>query len=71
VVLGGVGECDRTVDNCVDGAEATSVVPGTASCVPGTAVDEDLSTTTCGVGECERTIDNCVDGAEVPCVRWT
>ena len=71
----GVGECERTVDNCVDG-QPQDCVPGEAEdeicdgldndCDG--ATDEELGETTCGVGECERTVDNCVDGQVQDCV---
>jgi hypothetical protein len=68
----GVGECEATVDNCVD--------PAAAACEPGLPsdevcdgldndwdgeVDEDLGTA--GAGECEATVDNCVDAAAAAC----
>ena len=74
----GVGTCQVTVEDCVDG------VP--QACVPGTAqpeicdlldndcdgkVDEDMGTSTCGAGECKATVQNCVNGALQQCVPGT
>ena len=71
----GIGECEVTVDNCVDGV--------TQECIPDEPtdevcdgfdndcddeIDEELGTTTCGIGECELTVDNCVDGLAQDCV---
>jgi hypothetical protein len=74
----GVGECLRTVQNCVNGVSQT--------CVPGTptaeicdgkdndcdaSVDEGLGTTTCGVGMCQKTVQNCINGVPQSCVPGT
>jgi hypothetical protein len=74
----GVGACQRTVANCVNGV--------TQTCVPGTPspevcdgfdnncngqIDEGLGTTTCGKGVCTRTVNNCVNGVPQACVPGT
>ena len=71
----GLGACEHTVDNCVDG------VPNVCDPMAG-AIDEEcdgldndcdgeidngLGTTTCGLGKCEHTVDNCVNGAPNEC----
>jgi hypothetical protein len=70
----GVGECERTVDNCVGGI--------TQECVPGDptpeacdlldnncdgSTDEGLGSTTCGLGVCFHTVQNCVNGVVQVC----
>jgi hypothetical protein len=70
----GMGLCQRTVDNCVDGQMQTCV-PGEPSIEVCDGIDNDcngvvddgLGTTMCGVGGCQRTIDNCVNGHPQTC----
>ena len=74
----GLGLCEHTVLNCVDG---TSVVCDPMAGTKNEAcngldddcdgeADNDLGTVTCGVGDCEHTIDACQDGAMVFCDPW-
>ena len=71
----GLGICEHTIDNCVDGAPQVCDPyegAGLESCngldddCDGD-VDEELGTTTCGLGPCAHIVDNCVDGAAVVC----
>ena len=66
----GLGPCEHTVDNCVDGAEQVcdpmegaeeEVCDGGDNNCDGN-IDEELGTTGCGLGICEHTVENCVDG---------
>jgi len=74
----GVGVCQRTAQNCVNGV--------VQSCVPGTPgaeicnnlddncngqVDDGLGSTSCGVGACQRTTQNCINGVTQTCVPGT
>jgi len=71
----GVGECQRTVDNCVGGVPQTCVPgdPATEICdgkdndCDG-LTDEDLGTTTCGYAACQVTVNNCENGVPQTCV---
>jgi hypothetical protein len=71
----GVGECEVTVDNCVEGLEqeclagdpTDEICDGLDNDCNGD-VDDELGTTTCGVGECEVTVANCVEGEVQDCV---
>jgi subtilisin family serine protease len=71
----GVGQCQNTIDNCIDGV--------TQQCIPGSttpetcdgidndcdgSVDEELGSTTCGVGQCEATVNACENGQAQECV---
>jgi hypothetical protein len=70
----GVGACQRTIDNCINGVVQT--------CIPGnpspevcnnadddcdSMTDEDLGSTTCGVGDCQVTYPNCISGVPQVC----
>ncbi|MBI3541575.1 MAG: putative metal-binding motif-containing protein [Deltaproteobacteria bacterium] len=72
----GVGECRRTVTNCVNGQTQTCTpgLPTTEICnglddnCNGTA-DEGLNTpVTCGVGACQRTVSACLNGVVQSCM---
>jgi LruC domain-containing protein len=74
----GVGACQTTSDNCVNGV-ANACVPGN----PGIevcdlvdndcdgSIDEDLGVTTCGQGICQVTVENCVAGETQSCAPAT
>jgi len=66
----GLGECEHTVPNCLDGevqvcdpltGVAEEICDGLDNNCDG-ETDEELGDTTCGLGECEHTVPNCVDG---------
>jgi putative metal-binding protein/thrombospondin type 3 repeat protein len=74
----GIGGCQRTVYNCLNGVPQT--------CVPGTPstevcnkidddcnglVDENLGSLTCGVGICQVTVAACINGVPQTCVPGT
>ena len=71
----GIGPCENTIDNCLDG-ELQDCVPLVGSpevcdlidndCDG--SVDEGLGKTTCGKGVCKNTVDNCVNGVVQICV---
>ena len=71
----GLGPCEHTVDNCVDGAP--QVCDALEGSVPEECdlqdndcdgnIDNDLGSTTCGLGECHHTLENCVDGQPQVC----
>ena len=73
--LCGQGECEHTVENCVDGAP--QVCNPFADAQPETCdgldndcdglEDEDQGTTSCGLGECLHTVQNCVGGVPQVC----
>jgi hypothetical protein len=71
----GEGECEQTVENCVNGevqicdpfaGAGEEVCDGLDNnCKDG--VDEGLGETTCGLGECMHTTANCADGETQEC----
>lgn len=71
----GIGACQVTVDNCVNGQPTVceplppspEVCDGLDNDCDG-LIDEDLGTTTCGLGACQVTTPNCVDGKVTQCV---
>ncbi len=71
----GLGPCQHTVANCLDGAPVECDATEGAGAEVCNGVDDDcdgpvddgLGATTCGLGVCAHTIDNCVDGAPQLC----
>ncbi len=71
----GLGECEHTVDNCVDGqlqvcnpftcAQLETCDTKDNDCDG--LVDEELGTISCGLGICMHTVQNCVDGQPQVC----
>ena len=71
----GLGPCEHTVENCIDGApqvcdplqgasdETCDGIDNNCNGQP----DEGLGTQTCGLGQCEHTVPNCLDGQDNPC----
>ena len=71
----GLGECEHTVDNCLNG------VPQMCNPLIGAAmeecddldndcdgiVDEDLGLLSCGLGQCEQTVPTCIAGVPQEC----
>ena len=72
----GLGVCEVTTANCIDGQLAECVVAwdlavdeicdGQDNNCDG-LLDEDQGSTTCGLGPCEHTVENCVSGLPVVC----
>jgi len=70
----GIGECQRTVANCVNGIPQECIPdnPTTEICDNSDndcdgSTDEDLGSTTCGLGICQRTVANCINGIPQQC----
>ena len=71
----GLGACQHTVENCVDGVgQVCDPMLGASNEVCDLedndcngAVDDGLGTTTCGQGICLHTVPNCLDGQVVVC----
>ncbi len=71
----GKGQCEHTVDNCIDGwPQLCNPLEGSQpeSCDGldndcNGFVDESLGSTTCGQGACQNTVANCVDGQPQEC----
>ncbi len=71
----GLGLCEHTVPNCVDGVPNECVpkpVAGSEKCDGldndcNGAVDDELGTLTCGTGACANEVPLCVDGAVSAC----
>jgi Tol biopolymer transport system component/subtilase family serine protease/fibronectin type 3 domain-containing protein len=71
----GLGICQHTVENCVNGVEQVcDPMEGSVAEVCDLAdndcdgqTDEELGSTTCGLGVCSHTVENCVAGVEQVC----
>ncbi|HOX57874.1 MAG TPA: CARDB domain-containing protein [Verrucomicrobiota bacterium] len=71
----GVGICQHTVANCLNGQPQTCDPLAGALAESCNALDDDcdgstdeeLGTTTCGLGPCEHTVENCAGGAAQTC----
>ncbi len=71
----GVGQCQHTVVNCVDGQPQpcdpkSGAEPETCDGADNDCdglVDEQLGFLTCGIGQCNHTVEVCVDGELQPC----
>ena len=71
----GLGICQHTVENCVDGVPqfcnpvqgaVSEVCDGDDNDCDG-EIDEDQGTSACGLGECLHSIENCADGQQQVC----
>ena len=71
----GLGPCEHTIENCIDGQEQVcdpqdgavdEVCDGADNNCNG-ETDEELGSTTCGEGICEHTVENCVNGQVQVC----
>ena len=71
----GLGVCEHTVENCIEGVPQQCDAMAGASDETCDSLDNDcngekddgLGTTTCGLGVCEHTIQNCQGGQEQQC----
>ena len=66
----GLGQCEHTVDNCLNGAfQICNPLAGASAEICDnldndcdSIIDEDQGTTTCGIGVCQHTVPDCVAG---------
>jgi hypothetical protein len=71
----GLGICNHTIQNCVNGVQQTcdpyqGVSNETCDGLDNNCngqIDENLGTTTCGLGICNHTIQNCINGTQQTC----